>query len=66
MLAVDPTKRISASEGMIVPWIAGKMSPELTSHPLADAQAVIKHRLEAREKRHAQQNHHSGAGSAAK
>jgi serine/threonine protein kinase len=53
MMAIDPVKRISASEGMLLPWINGKLSLEITSHALTDAQVVIRQRLEAREKRHA-------------
>eukprot|EP01035_Chromulina_nebulosa_P021152 gene21152-27406_t len=51
MLTVDPRKRVSASEGLLTPWIGGKVGFDITQHKLPDAQVIIKQRLEARERR---------------
>lgn len=51
MLIVDPEYRVSASECLLLPWITGKVSYDLTNHALNEAQQVIRHRLESREKK---------------
>ena len=51
MLKVDPTKRLSASEALIHPFITGQTQTDLKSKHLQEAQQVIRARIEARERR---------------
>lgn len=55
MLCVDPTKRLSASECLLHPWITGKCHTEKHSTPLPEVQEHMMHRIERRRRKAQQQ-----------
>lgn len=51
MLQIDPTKRLSASECLLHPWISGKGHSADHMHPLPEVQKHMKARIERRNRK---------------
>lgn len=51
MICVDPTKRLSASECLLHPWITGKVHDSQHRVPLPEVQKHMMERIERRRRK---------------